>query len=94
MISSVCLCFFVWDLFIWEGESKREGAWAGGGTSGEGEGQRETQADSPLSTDPNIGAGSHNSEIMAWAKIKSRMLNQLNHLGTPLLGFFKINVLI
>ena len=31
-----------------------------------------------------------NHEIMTWAKIKSRMLNWLNHAGTPEFHFFLI----
>ena len=57
----------------------------------QGEAEGESQAGSAVSTEPNmgldtgIGPTNHEiSEIMTWAKIKSRTLNQLSHLGAPM----------
>ena len=41
------------------------------GGEAEVEGEREPQAQSTLSMEPNIWAYSHDPEIMTWAKIKS-----------------------
>ena len=41
----------------------------------EGEGERESQADSMLSLEPGAETPSHDPEIMTWAEIKSRLLN-------------------
>ena len=62
--------------------------WGGGGA--EGKGEREFWADSAHSTQPDLGAWSHNPEIMIWAETKSQMLNQLSHPGTPSYYFDEI----
>ena len=47
------------------------------------EGERESQAGSvPMSTEPDMGVGPINHEIMTWAEIQSQMLNQLSHPGS------------
>ena len=80
MCAYYCICrlfFFKIHVFILEREREQE----------MGQRERECQADSRLNAEPDIGVRSHSSEITAWAKIKSWMLNQLNHPGT-LAGFF------
>ena len=61
--------FFFKILFILERERVQVG-----GTKGEGE----SQADSTLSTEPNVGL-----DLTTWAKTKSSALNQLHHSGGP-----------
>lgn len=50
--------------------------WARGGA----EGEREPQADSTLNLELTQG-GTHDTKIMTWLEIKSRMLNPLSHRG-------------
>ena len=38
------------------------------------------------------GAQFHNAGIMTWAEIKSQMLNQLNHPGTPTFKYLKLKL--
>lgn len=49
---------------------------------GGADGERESQADSPLSVDPDV-AQSQDPEIKTRAKTKSQMLNLLSHPGAP-----------
>ena len=42
-----------------------------------------------VSSEPDVGLKLINYEIMIWAEIKSQMLNQLSHPGTPLRYFFE-----
>ena len=52
---------------FWEKEEEgRRGA--------EGDGERESQAGSAVSTEPDVGLGPMNHEIMTWAEIKSLRL--------------------
>ena len=55
------------------------------GRRAEREGGREknSQAGSVLSADPNVELELTNHEIMTWAEIKSPVLNQLSHQGVP-----------
>ena len=46
-------------------------------------GERESQAGSMLSPEPDTGLNLMNHEIMAWADIRSQMLNWLSHPDTP-----------
>lgn len=46
----------------------------------EGDGERESQAGSMFSTEPNVGLDVTNTEIMTWAKIKSEA-SPLSHPG-------------
>ena len=57
---------------------------SGVGAEGEGEGGRESQADSMLSVDPNLGLNLIALGNMTGAEIKSQMLNHWHHQGTPL----------
>ena len=50
--------------------------------------ERESQADSPLSVEPNQGLAPTACEIMTWAKTKSQMLNQLSHSSVPTFSGF------
>ena len=50
-----------------------------------GEGQKESKADCTASVHPDARLEPTNCEIMAWAKIKSQVLNRLNHPGAPIL---------
>ena len=50
----------------------------------ERKGEGESQADSTINTEPDIGLNLTNHEIMTKAKIKSQTLNQLSHPGAPL----------
>ena len=43
--------------------------------------ERESQADSPMSAEPDMGLSLNNPEIMTSAEIKSWMLNWLSHPG-------------
>jgi len=54
----------------------------------QGEGQRKRENLQKLPTERGAlrGAQSHDPEIMTLAKIKSWMLNWINHPGTPKLG--------
>ena len=53
----------------------------------EGEGERESQADSVLSMEPNVGLNF--MTLRPWPKLKpkSRMLNWLSHPGAPIIPF-------
>ena len=61
-------------------ERERERMSRGGA---ERQGEKEFQAGStlPASTEPEVGLELTDHEIMTWAKIKSRTLNQLSHPG-------------
>ena len=51
-----------------------------------GQRERERESFSRLLTEGGAqcgGAQSHNPEIMTWAEIKSRLLNQLSHTQAP-----------
>ena len=50
---------------------------SGGGA--ETEGERESQAVSAVSPEPDVGLNPMNHEVMTWAEIKGRMFNQLSH---------------
>lgn len=66
--------FLLSDLFIWERERERKREWGGGRG-------RESQAGSPLSTEPT--ARLHPTiHDMTWAEAKSWALNLLSHPGT------------
>ena len=54
---------------------------------GETEGERDSQVDSVLSVEPDLGLD-HDPEIMMWAEIKSWTLNQLSHSGVALALIF------
>ena len=58
-------------IYLFERESMEEGG-------REVVGEKEFQADFPLSTEP---------KIMTWVKIKNQMLNQLSHSGAPMIIF-------
>ena len=51
--------------------------------------EREFQAVSVLSAEPDVGLEPTNHEIMTWAETKSWMLNQLSHPGAPEEVFLK-----
>ena len=74
------LFFFKFIYLFWERDRERKH---------EGLGQREREIDSipsrlhAICAEPDLGLKLMNCEIMAWAKIKSRMLNWLNHPGAP-----------
>lgn len=51
-----------------------------------GKGQRESQADSALSPEPDTELKSYNPEITTWAEPKSWMFNQMCHAGAPKMG--------
>ena len=60
----------------------------------EREGETDSQAGSTLSAQsPTQELDLMNREITTWAEIKSGMLNQLSHTGTPLSLYFKNNFL-
>ena len=44
-----------------------------------------------VSAEPNVGLDPTNREIMAWAEIKSLMINWLSHPGAPALKHFRWN---
>ena len=52
-------------------------------STSEGGAERESQADSILCMEPDVGLDCTNHEIMTRAEIKSWTLNQLNHPGAP-----------
>ena len=54
----------------------------------EREGERESQA---VSTELDEGLDLTNCEIMTWAEIENRVLNQLSHPGTPSECFLKFH---
>ena len=54
--------------------------WRVGSGGGRGRGRED---DSLLSMEPDAGTLSQDPEITTWAKIKSQMLNQLNHPRAP-----------
>ena len=58
----------------WEGQRERE---------------REPQADSPISSEPNMGLNPTPSEIVTWAETKNRTPNQLIPLVAPQIYFLK-----
>ena len=45
--------------------------------------ERESQADSWLSMEPDMGLNNHNPKIKTWVETKSWTLNWLNHAGAP-----------
>ena len=49
--------------------------------------ERENPKQALSSAKPDTGLKLMNRGIMTWAKIKSRMLNQLSHPGTPIIEF-------
>ena len=51
----------------------------GGGAEGEN-----LQADTPLSTEPDVGLSLMTHEMMTWAETKSQMVNRLSYLGAPI----------
>ena len=51
------------------------------------EGERESQAGSPLSVQSDEGLSPMNHEIMTWPKIKNPVLNRLSHPGAPKIYF-------
>ena len=72
-----------------EREGKKE---RGGEREREREREREGRERIPtrfhaVRTEPKVGLKIMNCEIMTLAEIKSQMLNQLNHPGTPQVGF-------
>ena len=77
--------FLSFYLFIVDREKERER---------EGEGQRERDRERipsrlcTVSTEPNAGLKLTNIEIMTWAKTKSQMLSQLNHLDASINKLF------
>ena len=62
-------------IYFGEGERGREGGERTSQAGAEREGDGESQADSAVSTEPNMGLKLINCEIMTQAKIKSQMLN-------------------
>ena len=42
-----------------------------------------------IRAEPNMGFNLMNKAIMTWAEIKSQMLDQLRHIGSPRMVFFK-----
>ena len=50
--------------------------------------ERENSKEVPLSTEPDAGLNPTNHKITTRAKIKSLMLKQLSHPGTPRNSFF------
>ena len=60
----------------------------------ERERERKFQAASTLSAEPDTGLNLTNHEIVTWAEIKSRMLNQLSHPGAPIPRPFEQNRVI
>ena len=69
--------------FLFFRERERKIVRAGGG--GKGEGERISQACSNIQHRAQCKAWSQDPEIMIWAEIKSWMLNQVSHPGTPTL---------
>ena len=56
--------------------------------------ERESYTDSPLSMDEIwCMSPSHNPEILTWDKIKGWKLNELSHLGSPII-FFNCNFFV
>lgn len=77
-------------IIFWERESACAPAWSRWGGA-EGQEERESQAGSMPSMEPQAGSQSYDPEIMTWAKIKSWMLNWLSHSGTPQKIHFRVN---
>ena len=81
--------FFFKDLLIYFREKESEYKQRGGA-----EGEKESPSDSPPGCRAQLRSGSHNPEIMTWAKIKSWMLNwlspQVPHSAT---SFLKVHCL-
>ena len=61
---------------------ERERAWMSRG-EGQRDRERESQAGSTLSEEPDMGLNPMTLEIMTWAKIKSQTLNRLGHPRIP-----------
>ena len=59
-----------------------------GGGEAESEGDRDSQAGSTLSPEPDVELDPTNCEILTWAEIKIWMLNQLSHPGAPVIIIF------
>ena len=53
------------------------------------EGERESQADSFLNTEPDVGLDATTLRSLSEPKL-SQMLNQLSHLDAPLLHFLEL----
>ena len=60
-----------------------------GAGEGQREGEKESQAGSVLSTEPNEGLKVTNLDIVTSAEIKSQRLNRLSHPGAPGPSCFK-----
>ena len=83
------LFFFFQVYLFWERErQKRAHAWARGGEQREG--KRKSQADSMLSTWRQTQGSNSRTVRSTWAKIKSWLLNQLSHPGTPIPSVLKM----
>ena len=61
-----------------------------GGREEQKEREKESQVDSSLSMEPEVGIDLMTLEIMTWTEMKSQTLNLLSHLGTPLYCFWNV----
>ena len=83
MIASIFLMFYLFILRKRERERERKCMWAE-----EGQRERIPSRLHAVSAEPQAGLDLTTCEIMPWAEIKSRMLNQLSYPGTTVMIFF------